>query len=41
MKSCPSGSRVAIINDILGVDIQDTFPAWYDENVRSITAYWG
>ncbi|MCL2661801.1 MAG: S-layer homology domain-containing protein [Oscillospiraceae bacterium] len=37
MVNCPSGSRVAIANNILGVNITRTFPAWYDTNVHRIS----
>ena len=36
MINCPSGPRVVIINDILGADINETFPVWFDENVYRI-----
>jgi len=36
----PSGSRIEIVNNILGVDITETFPSWYDENVNRIPGYW-
>jgi len=32
----PSGSRVAIVNNILGVNITNTFPVWFDINVHKI-----
>ncbi|MCL2819678.1 MAG: hypothetical protein FWD38_02440 [Oscillospiraceae bacterium] len=35
----PSGSRVAIVNDILGADIAETFPLWVDENIDRLPAY--
>jgi len=36
MVNRPSGSRVAIVNNILGVNITNTFPVWYDNNVHKI-----
>jgi hypothetical protein len=32
----PSGSRTTIVNNILGVDILDTFPEWFDVNAHRI-----
>jgi len=36
MITSPSSPRIAIINNILGVDITDTFPEWFDNNVHRI-----
>jgi hypothetical protein len=41
MINCPSGSRVAIVNNILGVNITNTFPVWYDNNVHKISGMYG
>jgi len=32
----PSSPRIATINNILGVDINDTFPEWFDDNLHRI-----
>jgi len=36
MVTRPSSPRIATINDILGVYINDTFPKWFDDNVHRI-----
>jgi hypothetical protein len=41
MINCPSGSRIPIVNNILGANIQNTFPVWYDNNIHRIPGYWG
>ena len=36
MVTRPSSPRIATINDILGANINDTFPEWFDDNVHRI-----
>jgi len=41
MNSRPSTpSRLTIIHDILGVDISESFPAWFDSNANYMEIYW-
>ena len=36
MVTRPSSPRIATINSILGVDVNDTFPKWFDDNIQRI-----
>jgi len=37
MATLPSEPRIQIINNILGIDITNIFPVWFDENVPRMT----